>query len=129
VTTTVRESKKKEAHGDSIFTHRFFTKYFHQVAARQTIEWLDHHDIPYWDLCFMQEKAAVGADLSLEDSPRNVEQLRVEGLQTIVFTNSTNEHLAGPRADTWPQVAELVLEAKAEWEGQRGEVRWSARAL
>ena len=99
-----------------IITHRFFIKYFHQVAARQTIEWLDHHDVPYWDLCFMQEKAAVGADLYIEDSPRNVEKLRADGLPTIVFTNSTNEHLSGPRADTWAEVVELVLEAKARWE-------------
>ncbi len=99
-----------------IITHRFFIKYFHQIAARQTIEWLDHHDIPYWDLCFMQEKAAVGADLYIEDSPRNIETLRAEDLPTIVFTNSTNELLAGPRADTWAQAVELVLEAKRKWE-------------
>jgi hypothetical protein len=36
-----------------IITHRLFIKYFHQEAVRQTIEWLDHYDIPYWDLCFM----------------------------------------------------------------------------
>ena len=101
-----------------IITHRFFIKFFHQVAARQTIEWLDHHDIPYWDLCFMQEKAAVGADLYIEDSPANVERLRAEELDTIVFTNSTNEYLAPPRADTWSQVADLVLEAKTRWEKQ-----------
>jgi len=101
-----------------IITHRFFIKYFHQVAARQTIEWLDYHDIPYWDLCFMQEKTAVGADLYIEDSPRNVEILRSQGLQTIVFTNSTNEHLAGPRANTWAEALELVLEMKREWEGR-----------
>lgn len=95
-----------------IITHRFFIKYFHQVAARQTIEWLDHHDIPYWDLCFMKEKAAVGADVYIEDSPRNVEQLRAEGLTTLVFTNSTNEHLPGPRADTWEEVVKFVLEEK-----------------
>ena len=73
-----------------IITHRLFTKYFHQQAVRQTIEWLDHHDIPYWDLCFMKDKAAVGADLYIEDTPANVEQLRAEGHHTIVFTNSTN---------------------------------------
>jgi len=99
-----------------IITHRFFIKYFHQAAARQTIEWLDHHDIPYWDLCFMQEKSAVGADLYIEDSPANIARLRDEGQKTIVFTNSTNEGLAGPRADTWEEVVELVLEEKAGWE-------------
>jgi 5'(3')-deoxyribonucleotidase len=99
-----------------IITHRFFIKYFHKAAARQTIEWLDHHDIPYWDLCFMQEKAAVGADLYIEDSPRNIESLRAENLPTIVFTNATNENLPGPRADTWAQALELVRESQREWE-------------
>ena len=99
-----------------IITHRLFIKYFHQVAVRQTIEWLDFHDIPYWDLCFMREKAAVGADLYVEDSPENVARLRSQGLKTIVFSNSTNEHLAGPRADSWDEVAALVLAEKAAWE-------------
>ena len=101
-----------------IITHRFFIKFFHQVAARQTIEWLDHHDIPYWDLCFMQEKAAVGADLYIEDSPANIQRLRDEGHETIVFTNSTNGHLPGPRADTWEQVVDIVLREKREWDAR-----------
>ena len=62
-----------------IITHRLFIKYFHQIAVSQTIQWLDRHDIPYWDLCFMQEKTAVGADLYIEDSPSNIERLRAEG--------------------------------------------------
>ncbi len=101
-----------------IITHRLFIKYFHQVAVSQTIQWLDRHDIPYWDLCFMQQKTAVGADLYVEDSPTNIERLRAEGAKTIVFTNSTNEHLAGPRASTWDEVAQMVLAEKAEWERQ-----------
>jgi 5'(3')-deoxyribonucleotidase len=98
-----------------IITHRLFTKYFHQQAVGQTIEWLDHHDIPYWDLCFMKDKAAVGADLYIEDTPANVEQLRGEGHHTIVFSNSTNTHLAPPRAGSWEGIERLVLDAQAEW--------------
>lgn len=101
-----------------IITHRLFIKYFHQVAVRQTIEWLDCHDIPYWDLCFMREKAAVGADLYVEDSPENIARLRAQGLKTIVFSNSTNEHLAGPRAHAWDEVIGLVLAEKAAWEAR-----------
>jgi 5'(3')-deoxyribonucleotidase len=99
-----------------IITHRLFIKYFHQVAVSQTIEWLDRHDIPYWDLCFMQQKTAVGADLYIEDSPANIERLRAEKQKTIVFTNSTNEHLAGPRANTWEDVTQMVLAEKLAWE-------------
>jgi len=99
-----------------IITHRLFIKYFHQIAVSQTIQWLDRHDIPYWDLCFMQQKTAVGADLYIEDSPSNIERLRAEGQKTIVYTNSTNEHLPGPRANTWDEVLELVLAEKRAWE-------------
>jgi 5'(3')-deoxyribonucleotidase len=65
----------------------------------------------------MQEKTAVGADLYIEDSPKNIATLRGEGQRTIVFTNSTNEDLAGPRADSWEEVVDLVLQEKAAWEG------------
>ena len=99
-----------------IITHRLLIKYFHMVAAHQTIEWLDKHDIPYWDLCFMQEKAAVGADLYIEDSPENIALLRNDGHTTIVFTTSTNRHLGAPRADKWEEVLEMVLKKKEAWE-------------
>ena len=96
-----------------IITHRLLLKGFHRVAVEQTIDWLDGHDIPYWDLCFLADKAAVGADLYVEDSPANVEHLRSQGHQTIVFTSSTNRHLDGPRADTWDQVYTIVRDAIA----------------
>src|SRR6476469_1568422 len=99
-----------------IITHRLFIKYFHQAAVSQTIQWLDQHDIPYWDLCFMQQKTAVGADLYIEDSPANIERLRADGAKTIVFSNSTNEQLPGPRAESWEEVLELVLAEKARWQ-------------
>jgi 5'(3')-deoxyribonucleotidase len=91
-----------------IITHRLFSKYFHQIAVQQTVEWLDHYDIPYWDLCFMKDKAAVGADLYIEDSPSNIQALRSDGHRTIIFSNSTNRTLPGARADTWQDVVNLV---------------------
>ena len=99
-----------------IITHRMFIKYFHRVAAQQTIEWLDSHDIPYWDLCFMKDKAAVGADLYIEDSPDNIEQLRADGNDTIVFSNSTNLHCPPPRTENWEEVFEIVMRKKEAWE-------------
>jgi 5'(3')-deoxyribonucleotidase len=101
-----------------VITHRLFIKYFHQIAVSQTIQWLDRHDIPYWDLCFMQQKTAVGADLYIEDSPDNVERLRAEGARTIVFSNSTNEQLVPPRAGSWEEVLEMVLAEKEVWKNR-----------
>ena len=98
-----------------IITHRLFLKYFHKEAISQTIDWLDAHDIPYWDLCFMKDKGAVGAHVYIDDSPSNVESLRAQGCRTIVFGNSTNRHLPPPRAESWSDVERLVLEAHEEW--------------
>jgi 5'(3')-deoxyribonucleotidase len=108
-----------------IITHRLFIKYFHQTAVQQTVGWLDYHDIPYWDLCFMSDKAAVGADLYIEDSPENVRKLRADGHPTIVFANSTNRDLDGPRANSWAEVTDLVMDALGRWRSasrDRGEL-------
>jgi len=98
-----------------IITHRLFLKYSHRTSITQTVEWLDKYDIPYWDLCFMNDKGAVGAHVYIDDAPDNIVGLRKQGCKTIVFSNSTNRKLPGPRADNWLDVERLVLEAREEW--------------
>jgi 5'(3')-deoxyribonucleotidase len=93
-----------------IITHRLFIKHFHQEALSQTVAWLDHYGIPYWDICFMESKAAVGADLYIEDAPKNVEALRSAGCDVLVFGNSTNKHVPAPRATDWDDVQTFVVE-------------------
>ncbi|MDZ7826373.1 MAG: 5'-nucleotidase [Gammaproteobacteria bacterium] len=92
-----------------IITHRLYIKWFHQEAVQQTVEWLEHHGIPYWDLCFMRDKGEVGADLYIEDSPANIERLRAEGNEVIVLRNSTNRGVAEPGAVDWADIERQVL--------------------
>jgi 5'(3')-deoxyribonucleotidase len=98
-----------------IITNRLFIPHFHREAATQTIDWLDHYGIPYRDLCLLPDKAAVGAHLYIDDTQDNIEALRAKGMTTIVFTNSTNRHLDGPRADNWEEVEEIVMREVAAW--------------
>jgi 5'(3')-deoxyribonucleotidase len=98
-----------------IITHRLFLKYSHKTTITQTVDWLDSYDIPYWDICFMADKGAVGAHVYIDDSPEQVKSLRGQGCNVIVFANSTNRDLAGPRAGAWQDVERLTLEAKEEW--------------
>jgi 5'(3')-deoxyribonucleotidase len=99
-----------------IITHRLFLKYYHKATITQTVDWLDSWDIPYWDLCFMADKGAVGAHVYIDDSPANVTRLRDHGCKTIVFTNSTNRELPGPRANNWQEAERMVMEAMEEWQ-------------
>lgn len=98
-----------------IITHRLFIPWFHREAIQQTTEWLEKYGIPYWDLCFMRDKAAVGADLYLEDSPGNIEALRADGCDTIVFRNSTNRHLDDPSAESWRELEEIINSRISKW--------------
>jgi 5'(3')-deoxyribonucleotidase len=111
-----------------IITHRLFIKYFHQVAVQQTVEWLDHHDIPYWDLCFMREKADVGAHLYIEDSPENIERLRAAGKEVIVFTSTANREVPGIRADTWDEVMDIVIRKQRAWLSEQAKADLERRA-
>jgi 5'(3')-deoxyribonucleotidase len=98
-----------------IITHRLFLKYSHRTTITQTVDWLDNFDIPYWDICFMNDKGAVGANVYIDDAPENIINLRKQGCKTIVFSNSTNRSLPGPRANNWFEVERMVMEEREEW--------------
>ena len=98
----------EEGYRIRIITHRLFIQFFHETAVKQTIRWLDHYGIPYWDLCFMKDKDQVGADIYVEDNPDNLEKLRSRGLYAICLANSTNPHVGEPRARTWREVYKMI---------------------
>jgi len=101
-----------------IITHRLFFNGIHEVVAADTANWLDEHNIPYRDLCFIGAKPDVGADLYIDDAPHNVTALRDAGREVIVFDQPYNRELAGPRAHKWKDVqahVEAVL-ARDEWQ-------------
>ena len=91
-----------------IITHRLYVNWGHAIAVADTVEWLDHHAIPYRDICFLGRKPEVEADCYVDDSPDNVLALRAAGNQVIVFDQPYNVHVDGPRAATWDDVEQLV---------------------
>lgn len=101
-----------------IITHRLYIKFFHVKAVEQTARWLEKHGIPYWDLCFMKEKADVGANLYIEDSPDNIKALKKNGNEVIIFTNSTNDTLPGLRANNWNDVEKIVIKKVKAWKSR-----------
>jgi 5'(3')-deoxyribonucleotidase len=84
-------------------------------SVRQTVEWLEEHGIPYWDICFMKSKGDVGADFYIEDSPNNIKALQAGGKDVLIFDNSTNPEVPGERARSWEEVEQFVLKKVEEW--------------
>jgi 5'(3')-deoxyribonucleotidase len=92
-----------------IVTHRLCVNGIHHTAVADTVAWLDAHDLPYRDLCFVEDKAQVGADVFVDDAPHNVASLRAAGVDVITFDQRYNRELPGPRARTWADVTRHVL--------------------
>ncbi|MFA9565167.1 MAG: hypothetical protein ACERLM_10755 [Acidimicrobiales bacterium] len=93
-----------------VITHRLYQNWGHATAVSDTVSWLDEHDIPYRDLCFLGAKPEVEADVYVDDAPHNVEALRSAGNSVIVFRQPYNADLPGPAASDWGEVAELVVD-------------------
>lgn len=96
-----------------IITHRLFINFFHREAIDQTIAWLERYAVPYSDLCFMENKSDVGANIYIEDAPHNITRLREHGSEVIIYSNSTNRNLVGLRANSWAEVEAIVLGKQA----------------
>lgn len=103
-----------------IVTHRLVISKQHAVVASDTIAWLEENSIPYRDICFLGAKVSVAADLYVDDGPHNIEALREGGKNTVVFDQPYNQHSPGPRVKDWLELEKFVLDAKAEWESDRG---------
>ena len=103
-----------------IITHRLYVNWGHKVAVADTVEWLDKARIPYRDLCFLGAKPHVEADLYIDDSPHNIAALRQAGNEVIVFDQPYNRDERDPRAVTWAEVEEIVLERFTERQGIHG---------
>lgn len=91
-----------------IVTHRLYLSGTHALVASDTVEWLEEHGIPYWDLCFVARKGDVGCDVYIDDAPHNILHLRERGHRAIVFDWPYNrevdgEPLDGPRATDWEE--------------------------
>jgi 5'-nucleotidase len=104
-----------------IITHRLLFNRAHEISAADTAWWLDAHRIPYRDLCFIGDKATVGADLYVDDSPHIIAALREAGRTAIVFDQPYNQHLDGPRVRSWLEL-ERVIDGSTPLAGSGEEV-------
>ncbi len=93
-----------------IITHRLYVNWSHAASVADTVSWLDTAQIPYRDICFLGAKPQVEADVYIDDAPHNVEALRKTGNPVIVFDQPYNRGVSGPRASTWLEVEEIVMD-------------------
>jgi 5'-nucleotidase len=92
-----------------VITHRLIVKQLHNTSVTDTVTWLDTHNIPYRDVCFVADKFHVDADVYIDDAPHNVTALRENGQNVITFDATYNRSLPGARALNWDDAKAQVM--------------------
>lgn len=101
-----------------IITHRLYVHWGHAKAISDTASWLDIHQIPYRDLCFLGAKPQVEANAYIDDAPHNIAALRDAGNTVIAFEQPYNVGIEGLRARNWAEVEAIVSDLATEHVGR-----------
>jgi hypothetical protein len=92
-----------------ITTHRLISPGLHQTVVSDTAAWLEEHGLPYTELCFTGDKAAISADLHVEDSPAAAIDLALAGQQTILMDRTYNRGITGIlRVRAWEELIGVI---------------------
>jgi 5'(3')-deoxyribonucleotidase len=103
-----------------ILTGRMWNAEVILPALTGTARWLARHQIPADDIAFVTDKAAVHADVSIEDAPHFIASLQETRRNVIIMDAAYNRHLAGPRAASWAQVPALAASLLRQLPGRAG---------
>ena len=73
-------------------------------VVTDTTEWITETGIVWDDLCFVDDKRGVHADLYVDDCPDIIYELRREGHKVVVFDQPYNRWVPPPRLMGWQNV-------------------------
>ena len=101
----------------SIVTKRLLVTGQHRLVAHDTVDWLEDHEIPYWDLMILRrDKDGIDVDVLIDDAPSNVLAQIIGGGDAIVFDQPYNRDLPEEidRAQDWSHAVDLLLQRRTD---------------
>lgn len=74
-----------------------------------TVEWLSKHSLPFHEICFVDDKTSVYADVYIEDSPGHLESFIKNKDNYIIFDHLYNRDVPGFRVKSWKEIGKELL--------------------
>ena len=93
-----------------VITNRLCNRSDPVTVFSDTARWLDKHEIAYDELCFVNDKTTVAADIYIDDSPHVLERLAAAGCEAIVFDWPYNRDAPGLRVRDWSEALALIMD-------------------
>lgn len=105
-----------EGHNIHVVTARGFMNHASDIR-KWTVEWIEDFAIPWHSLTFARDKVdaqrllGVSFDYAIDDSPKNVDGLRADGVQAYLLDHVHNKsHVAEHRVASVGDFVDIVLE-------------------
>ena len=80
------------------------------LIAVGTILWLVKYNIPFHEICFIENKTTTAFDIILEDSPVHLKTLIDVGRDYIIMDHKYNRHIGGDRATNLLEAEGIIRE-------------------
>lgn len=97
-----------------IVTRRLVHSGLHKKAINHTVEWLDEHEIPYWDIVFMgsksENKGDYPAEYAIDDNVEHYLQYLSRGTIAFLWDQPYNRILPvnNYRVNSWVELYEKI---------------------
>lgn len=82
-------------------THRLIVSGDYVPTLIDSAMWFDTHQIPFDGFVVYGDKHRISFDAFVDDSPSKVEAIRAGGVECFVFDAPYNQHVDGPRIQSW----------------------------
>lgn len=98
-----------------ILTDRIQPEQLCRQAFSQVADWLERYRVPYFDVCFVEDKAALGADLHVEGSIKSALALHSAGRDVVVLSTEARRPSKVQRVASWSHLEKLVEKKLSRW--------------
>lgn len=94
-----------------VITHRCNDGVDKRLVISDTMSWMARHGLPHDEVCFVQDKSTVAADLYIDDAPHVIRPLMAVGAPLLIFDQPYNRCESGNRVHGWDEAEASIRDA------------------
>ena len=97
-----------------VITHRCNDGVNKRLVIHDTMSWMSQHGLLCDEVCFVQDKTTVAADLYIDDAPHVIRPLMEAGAPLLIFDQPYNRDEPGERVHGWDEAEASIRDAMGQ---------------
>ncbi len=95
-----------------LVTTRLVQSFNHKIIVNNTVDWLDHHNIPYREICFLgwdTKKSSFLCDYAIDDRPEHTNDYWEHHVDAMLYSQPYNEGAKVPWRGGWEDFTQYII--------------------